>query len=152
MEHHPSNVEVETGRIMRRQIERALALACAVFGWALISVPGIFDSAFYSIIGHFASQQTYGGVLFGLGLARLIVLIVNGYWPVGPTVRLGLSAATSVVVWVPFIASSVWLAIEEFSGHSPGAIVPSVVLAPVVGWCEIMCALSLRAWIEAKKA
>lgn len=95
MEHHPSNVEVETGRIMRRQIERALALACAVFGWALISVPGIFDSAFYSIIGHFASQQTYGGVLFGLGLARLIVLIVNGYWPVGPTVRLAIMHLTT---------------------------------------------------------
>lgn len=147
-----ANVEVETGRIMRRQIERALAAACMVFGWALIAVPGVFDAAFYSIIEHFASQSTYGGVLFGLGLARLIILIVNGYWPVGPIVRLGLSAATSVIVWVPFVASAAWLAIEELGGHSPGAIVPTLVLAPVVGWCEIMCAVSLRAWIEAKKA
>lgn len=147
----PEDVEVVTGRIMRRQMERGMALACLLFGWTLVAVDGIFDVPLYRILNHFLTQQVYGALLICVGGARLLTLIVNGYWPVGPKVRLGLSVITCIVAWIPFTISFSWFSIEALGGHRPGAILPGVVLAPLIAWCELMCALALRAWIEAKK-
>lgn len=146
----PNSVEVIAGRIMRRNIERALAFACLAFGSLLILYDGIFASSpFYGLIAMAVDQHLFGLALFALGLVRVVVLIVNGFWPVGPQVRLALSNATLLCAWVPFTLSFWSFALNVILREGPGGISPGVILAPIVAWAEAMCALALRAWIEA---
>lgn len=147
----PLPIEVQAGRMMRRQIERALSLALAVFGLALIVEPGTFDTAaLYQWYDGFP-QSLYGATLFGIGAVRLVVLIVNGHWPVGPHVRFGLGMASLFAAWIPFTLCYAWLALRFVLDEGGGSIQPGVVLAPVAAWVEMMCCTALWAWVEELK-
>lgn len=145
----PPDIEIVIGRIIRRNIERALALGCLVFGAILVLRPAVFDVRFYSLIEAFVTQQTFGLTLFALGLVRIVVLIVNGFWPVGPQVRFCLSVGSFLAAWLPFSLCFWGFALNIVLHDGPGAILPGVILAPICAWVEAMCAVALRAWIEA---
>lgn len=145
----PPQVEIITGRIIRRQIERALALGCLLFGAVLVLRPTVFDNRFYGLFDGIISQELFGLGIFTLGLVRIVVLIVNGFWPVGPQVRYYLSVGSFLFAWLPFTLSFAWFALNIVLHDGPGAVLPGVILAPICAWVEIMCAVALRAWIEA---
>ncbi|MCA9271258.1 MAG: hypothetical protein KDA41_22400 [Planctomycetales bacterium] len=148
----PPNIEIVIGRIIRRNIERALAFGCLLFGAILVLRPAIFDSRFYGLLENLISQQAFGLALFSLGVVRIVVLVVNGFWPVGPQVRFYLSVGSFIIAWLPFSLCFWGFALNVVLHDGPGAILPGVILAPICAWVEAMCAVALRAWIEALAA
>ena len=82
--------------------------------------------------------ELWGGVFILLGTARLVTLIVNGFWPVGPTVRWSLSITCIMVVWMPIVVSF-WMMFPATKGY------PTLVLSVIAAIGEAICLFALSA-------
>jgi hypothetical protein len=146
-----ADIEAVTGRIVRKNTERGLSVAAGVIGLLFLVGPQAFTAgSIYDLMGRIAPQSAWGTALFGLGLSRLFVLWVNGFWPIGPKVRMCLSLATFFFCWVPFVLSFWWFAFLRLTGEVSGPPPVGAVMSPLIAWCELMCFVALRAWVEAQ--
>jgi hypothetical protein len=118
--------EAAVGNRTRRLLECSMALATMLLGLQLTAFPedvmrpgGALDllSALMP-----APVWTLGFII--LGSMRLVVCIINGYWPLSPHVRWAASAMTLVLVWLP-LAVGYWLNLPDTKGF------PALILGPI---------------------
>lgn len=108
------------------------------FGWVLYAPPPIFpDSPGFRVLAQWATEETWGLVCLGVGLAHLVALIINGTFPRfiwSPHVR----AACSLVAFFLWgqITLGIWL-----TGTAPTG----------VGTYRLVCALEIVNFIRAMR-
>lgn len=148
----PPSVELTSGRVARKWVEWALATHLMIFGsLVLLARPDQFDSPVYLLLWSIAPLEVWGILWFGLGITRMLTLKVNGHWPVSPFVRLGFCIASFLTAWAWFCLSFWWFALRDLLEPGSGGLLSGVILAPMVGWVEIMAAVQLYAWSSHKR-
>lgn len=138
------NIEAHVGNRTRRLLE--LAMAAAVLGLG-IQLSGNPDEVFKpegALAPLMILPRTFWTQLFTvLGSVRLVVVIINGFWPLSPLVRWYLSLAT-LAIWA-CITWGYWRMLPATSGF------PALVLAPVVFIVEANCLFALSALRTARR-
>lgn len=132
-------LEAAVGRRLRRIYEMNMALAILGLGVLFILNGRMFEPG--TALEPMASMLpglVWSLAFVMLGTARLVTLIVNGFWPLGPAVRWWLSAASLVTAWLP-IAAAYWLMLPELSAF------PTLVLGPFAVIGEASCLFALSA-------
>lgn len=128
------------GKVLGRNIERAAA------AWALLLSPALAVSQptapYYDPILRFMPLPVWAWMVGAMSAARVVVLIVNGWWPITFQVRIGFSIATLLMVW------SVLAVLAWVSYTTRGAVYPTIALAPLAATIELLCFLSLRTRLE----
>lgn len=143
--------EARVGVFMRRTVEKALAVATVGLGVLAMLLPGAWGhDPFYRLLLAFMPQQGWGTMFFAIGVVRSVFLIVNGYYPLSPLVRLTLSLATGVLVWLPLTISYGWFYCEMFVQHG-GVLLPGMVFSPTIAFLEALCSFTLSALWEASR-
>lgn len=88
-----------------RRSEWLLALAMCAIGTAYTCVEGLFSNQYFTTMLALATQGTWGAIVLGLGLMRLVMLWINGRWSVSPYFR-GLGAVAGAVLWTILFVSA----------------------------------------------
>lgn len=110
MRHFALTIAGMNRRLDRRLSEWANAVAMVLAGLILMFGTTFELPPYEVVIGRIAGQTTWGWALIAVGLARLVVLTVNGALPRGsPHLRSGLSSL-SAIIWSVLLAG--FLALE----------------------------------------
>ena len=139
-EHQALATKAELGKVLGRNIERAAAVWAALVSLILAATQPTVS--YYDPIVRFMPLSVWAWMVGAMSVSRVVVLIVNGYWPVTFQVRIGYSIATLMLVWM-VLAGLSWLAF-----HQRGVIYPGAALAPLAVSIELLCFLALRARLE----
>lgn len=81
-----------------RAIEWWSAFALALWGFAVIAFPNMFDNSTFAGLKLFAPQHIWGLAALLIGLIRIAALAVNGFWHRTPIIRWA-TAILSIGVW-----------------------------------------------------
>lgn len=101
------HASADQGRLFRKFTETIAAIAAAGFGLMFLG-SGFGQFAFiYYPMAVAAPAAAWGALMLTLGMIRLVVLIVNGWWPHTHLVRKWLSATYVFLVWMP-LATCFW--------------------------------------------
>ena len=134
-----TDLEAHIGNRTRRLMELTLALAILALGVQLTRTPGeVFrdGGALYPLM--IFAPAKYWTLLFTiLGTARLMVVIINGVWPLSPLVRTVMSFV-SLGGWA-MMAFGYWAMLPATQGF------PALVLCPIAFIVEANCLYALSA-------
>jgi hypothetical protein len=132
------NLEARIGNRTRRLLELTMAAALLGLGVQLTNTPGeVFKTGGALQPLMFLPPIVWTQLFTVLGSVRLVVVTINGVWPLSPTVRLVLSIFT-LLIWA-CIAWGYWRMLPATQGF------PALVLAPVVFIVEANCLFALSA-------
>ena len=101
-------VSADQGRIFRKVTESVGALAAIVMGMQFILHGYHPYIHVYRPMEVTADAVWWGMAMLGLGLIRLLVLIVNGWWSSSHMARKWLSFLFIFLVWLPLAACFWW--------------------------------------------
>jgi hypothetical protein len=134
-------IKAELGKVLGRNIERAGAGWALVFSLMLVAARPT-DSV-YTLMRDAAPIEVWGWVVGVISAARVVTLIVNGWWPITLQVRISFCVATLTLVWGVLTMSYALDAVGGF-GYAGGHLMPGAVLAPFAATVELLCFLALR--------
>jgi ABC-type Na+ efflux pump permease subunit len=131
-------LEAMVGARTRRINEMQMAVACLLLG-VMFAISGqVFDAGAPLHNLQWIAPASAWAIWFQfVGTVRLIVLIINGYWPLGATVRRCLSITCLATAWIPITAG--YLLTFEMSLGYPAMVLSAIA---VIGEVNILLALS----------
>lgn len=108
-------LSADQGRIFRKSTEAIGAVAAIVCGlqFVLFGFGNTEDAAIFLPMAMAAPASFWGLAMFSLGVTRILVLIVNGWWPLGHVVRKWLCVGFIFGVWAPLAACFSWTIVKE---------------------------------------
>jgi hypothetical protein len=134
-----TELEARVGNRTRRAQEMKMSLAVLGLGIMFALDGRLFNEGeALWMLGVFVRPSLWAQVFTMIGMARLVVLIVNGFWPVGPTVRWVLCIISLFIVWMP-IAVAYWMMLPMTLGY------PALVLSVIAVIGELICLFALSA-------
>jgi hypothetical protein len=146
-------LSAEQGRVFRKVIEFTLSI-CAVLvgvqfvvgGWPPSTVADLFLP-----MSFVASPILWGMAFVWLGVGRLGVLVVNGWWKYTYVVRRWLSFAFLFLVWLP-LGACYWT--QMFKGFPAWATETSIaaIFVLVVAACEYLISYAHTSFVYVGKA
>lgn len=138
--------EVRVGRSMRRTIERILTAATICLGVLLLTFQNVFQAELYSPLRIFP-EDLWGAWWLALGVTRLVILWVNGFHPLSPWLRYGLSGVTAATVWAPLTGCFIVLALV-----SPMHLyLPGVCGFPALLAIELQVSHVMMIWVRTRQ-
>ncbi len=135
-----ADLEARIGNRSRRVLEMTMALAIMALGVQLTRAPDdVFrvGGALYPLL-LIAPALFWTTVFTMLGTARLVIVIINGVWPLSPFVRWWMSAISLGFVWAALTAGY-WIMLPATQGF------PALVLGPIGFIVEANCLFALSA-------
>lgn len=136
--------EARVGAKLRRRYEMTLAVAIMALGVMFSAESGIFETGLpLNYLSSVAPHWVWGQALTIIGCGRLVALIVNGHWPLGPRVRWWLSSLC-IPIWA-LIAVGYWLNLPTTSAF------PTLVFGPVALLGEVNCLTALSALLAGQR-
>lgn len=143
LEYRALTTKATLGKVLGRNIERAAAAWALLFSLLLVVTTPV--APFYAPVAKLVSLPVWAWAVGVVSASRVIVLIVNGYWPITFQVRIAYSIVTLLLVWAVICGLSL------MSTATRGVVFPSIALAPLAATVELLCFLSLRARLESAR-
>lgn len=84
-----------------RRLEWICAAIMGGIGMRLLDPAETFSQPVFAELARWASEGTWGAIMFSIGFARLVVLAYNGAWRPSPELR-GVFAIAGGLVWLAF--------------------------------------------------
>lgn len=133
-----AELEAVVGNRNRRIHEMTLAIGTIALGVVFSMVPDIYTrSSLFDFMG-LIPANVWGLYFTALGASRVVVLTINGYWPLSPLVRWNYSLISIFTIWTPITASFLVSALQ-------GLVTAGVSLAPMGIIAEATCLYALSA-------
>lgn len=140
--------EAHAGMFLRRALEFILAGAVLLLGLGVLLLEGIWAHPVYSVLEKVAPTAVWGVAFTLIGTIRCVVLVINGFWPFSPPVRLGLAILTLVFAWFP-LATSYLAYFRLYISDGGGGFLPGLILTGVAVMTEGLCLYALSALRQA---
>lgn len=144
-------LSADQGRVFRKSTEAIGAVAAIVLGLQFILYGFSSVANIYLPMSIIAPAQIWGIEMFSLGLLRITVLIVNGWWPLGHLVRKWLSVGFIFGVWAPIATCFWWTFFIELFDSAPNKVYTGIAFGVFALGIELLIFYAHTSFVYAVK-